>query len=78
MNQTAFTTVDGQAWWTRPFSASATPAPRFITTRVLGVTRTERALVRAYAASMTAAPVKPIRSMRSMPPILPARVSREK
>jgi hypothetical protein len=73
-----FTTTDGHAWWTRPFRASAAPAPRFITARVFGVTRTERVLLRANAASTKMAPAKPIRSMRSMAPILPARVSREK
>lgn len=65
-NQIVFTTVDGHAWWARPFSARA-PAPRFITARVLGVTRTERALVSTYAASTIAAPAYPTRSMTSMP-----------
>jgi len=77
-NQTVFTTVDGHASWTRPFRASAAPAPRFIAASVLGVTRTERLLLRANAASTRTAPAKPIRSMRFMAPILPARVSREK
>ena len=64
-NQTVFTTVDGQAWWTRPFRAKATPAPRFMAAMVLGDNRIERRWSGAYAASMTAAPAKPMRSMRS-------------
>ena len=72
-----FNTADGQAWWTRPFNASA-PAPRFMPARVFGVTRTERALVSAYAASTAAAAAKPMRSIRSMPPIFPVSAGREK
>ncbi len=76
-NQTVFTTIDGQAWCTRPFRASA-PAPRFIRASVFGVARIDRALVSAYAASTMAAPTKPTRSMRSTALMFPAFVGREK